>query len=378
MAKAKTASTQEHLDIEDIIDDMVVLKTGWVALVMSTTAVNFDLLSEAEQDATIYAYGAFLNSLSFPLEVLVRSKKADITAYFASLEEAENAQPNPDLKRQMQKYKDFIQSTVQQKTVLDKKFYLIINYSPMEAGVGGIGKKPAKASSKAQLLGEAKAALMPKRDHVIKQTARLGLTTKQLNTQELIELFYDIYNPAPTGTQRVLLDTASYTTPIVEPSLEVPEPAPSVSTVEPESRMPKIESQMPEVSRPNIGGMQQGGTPPVAVVSPTASAPPSYQSQVPQGAFGNQIGAMGQINEAPAVPPLPVVGGFDLRQDNTPSQLRPVAAQPMSPPVPQAQIPNAQAQALANLQEAAAAAAQITNKATVGNFGSPVDSQKIK
>src|SRR5579872_3259164 len=133
MAKQKVASTQEHLDIDDIMDDLVVLKTGWVALVMTTTAVNFDLLSEAEQDATIYAYGAFLNSLSFPLEVLVRSKKADITSYFQSLEEAEASIPNPDLKRQIQKYKDFIQSTVQQKTVLDKKFYLIINYSPLEA-----------------------------------------------------------------------------------------------------------------------------------------------------------------------------------------------------------------------------------------------------
>lgn len=233
MAKQKAkASTQEHLDIEDIVDDLVLLKTGWVGLVMSTTAVNFDLLSEAEQDATIYAYGAFLNSLSFPIEVLVRSKKADITSYFNSLEEAENAQPNPDLKRQIAKYKDFIQSTVQQRTVLDKKFYLVINFSPLSMGFSVIrSRKPTGAKSKGELLAEAKTALVPKRDHIIKQTARLGLTTKQLATQELVELFYDIYNPAPTGTQRVILDTASYTTPIVEPALEVPTPAPVVSGV---------------------------------------------------------------------------------------------------------------------------------------------------
>ena len=126
-----SASTQEHLDVEDIIDDLVILRTGWVALVMTTTAVNFDLLSEAEQDATIYAYGAFLNSLSFPVQTLIRNKKADITSYFHTLEEAEASQPNPDLKRQIQKYEDFLQSIVQQKTVLDKKFYLIFNYSPI-------------------------------------------------------------------------------------------------------------------------------------------------------------------------------------------------------------------------------------------------------
>lgn len=222
------ASTQAHLDIEDISDNLVILKTGWVANVLGTTAVNFDLLSEAEQDATIYAYGALLNSLSFPLQILIRSKKADITSYFDSLEEAERTQPNPDLKRQIQKYQDFLESTVQQRTVLDKKFYLIINFNPLERGLKKIASK-----NKPQLISEAKIALTPKRDHIITQTARLGLATRELTTQELIELFYDIYNPAPTGTQRVILDTGSYTTPLVEPALEVPTPAPATSDVAP-------------------------------------------------------------------------------------------------------------------------------------------------
>jgi hypothetical protein len=221
------ASTQEHLDLDDIIEDLVFLKTGWVAMVITTTAVNFDILSEAEQDATIFAYGAFLNSLTFPLQVLIRSKKADITAYFQHLTEAEKNQQNPDLKRQIQKYMDFIRTTVQQKTILDKHFYLVINYSPLKVGIKG-SKKTNDAidrKNKRQLVLDAKVALAPKRDHIIKQTARLGLTSKQLSTKELIELFYDIYNPAPTGTQRVMLDTDSYTTPIVEPAVEVPTPA---------------------------------------------------------------------------------------------------------------------------------------------------------
>lgn len=233
LPKAK-ASTQEHLDIEDITEDLVILKNGWVAQVLATTAINFDLLSEAEQDATIYAYGAFLNSLTFPLQVLIRSKKADITAYFQTLEEAERTQPNPDLKRQIQKYQEFIQATVQQKTVLDKRFYLIITYSPLEIGFKGIAsKKSQPAATKAATIQAAKSALAPKRDHVVKQTARLGINTRQLTSQELIELFYDIYNPAPTGTQRVLLDSASYTTPLVEPAIANPTPA-SEKTVEAE------------------------------------------------------------------------------------------------------------------------------------------------
>lgn len=335
--KAK-ASTQEHLDIEDIVDDLVIMKNGWVALIMSTTAVNFDLLSEAEQDATIYAYGALLNSLTFPIQILVRSKKADITSYFASLEEAENSQLNPDLKRQIQKYKDFIQSTVQQKTVLDKKFYIIINFSPLELGLKGLtGKKTNTPKNKSRLITDAKAALMPKRDHIIKQTARLGLITKQLTTQEQIELFYDIYNPAPAGTQRVLLDNSSYTTPIVEPALEVPVPAPEQSSFQ----VSKAGYQTPDISQPEPG-----------IRNPEPDLRPA---------------------------PPPTTSGLDLRQDikpapdltaqqpdNPQTQLRPVPP-PQAPSPPQApnSLPTHQANALQGLQEATARAAQIVNRPVV-------------
>lgn len=296
LPKAK-ASTQQHLDVEDITEDLVILKTGWVAMVMSTTAINFDLLSEAEQDATIYAFGAFLNSLTFPLEVLIRSKKADITSYFQSLEEAERTQPNPDLKKQIQKYEEFIQATVQQKTVLDKRFYLIITYSPLDIGFKGFGDKNNQISrSNAQLIQTAKNALTPKRDHVIKQTARLGINTRQLVSQELIELFYDIYNPAPTGTQRVILDAASYTTPLVEPAIANPTPASGIT----------VQQELSNINRPQAGE--------------TAPAPAQ-------------------------VPPAP--------QQETP--LRPV------PPPPSAPQSQAQLEALRNLQTATARASQYIN-----------------
>src|SRR3989344_3209132 len=159
---APTASTQEHLDIEDILEDLVILKSGWISMVLSVSSLNFDLLSETEQDATIYAYGAFLNSLTFPLEVLIRSKKADISSYFAHLEDAEASQPNPDIKAQIKKYKEFISSIVSEKTVLDKEFYLIINFSPLEMGFKGLAKaSAANSKDKKQLLSGAKASPPP-------------------------------------------------------------------------------------------------------------------------------------------------------------------------------------------------------------------------
>lgn len=325
------ASTQEHLDIEDIVDDLVVLKTGWVALVMSTTAVNFDLLSEAEQDATIYAYGAFLNSLTFPLQTLIRSKKADITAYFNSLEEAERTQPNPDLKNQIAKYKDFIQATVQQKTVLDKKFYLIINYSTTTAGFG-FGKKVPTFNSRAQLVETAKVALAPRRDHVIHQTARLGLLTRQLTTQELVELFYDIYNPAPAGTQRVILDSNSYTTPLVQPAIETPgaqmaDVGPQIASHNPMIVNPVEEQRAKSVPEANLRPVpnQLPPTPPPL----PASTPQVFESQPAPGAVEGQVA-------------------------------QPAFTPPMSMPVPAMSV---QAQALKNLQEAASRASQFVNQA---------------
>lgn len=285
--KAK-ASTQQHLDIEDITDDVVILKTGWVALVMQTTAINFDLLAEVEQDATIYAYGAFLNSLSFPLQVLIRSKKADITSYFQHLEEAERTQPNPDLKRQIQKYEEFIQLTVQQKTILDKRFYLIITYSPVAVGVKGINtQKEGGFKSKAHIIEIAKSALAPKRDHIIKQTARLGISTRQLVTQELVELFYDIYNPAPSGTQRVLLDTASYTTPLVEPAIANPTPASGLTVEKELISINRPQSQAPEL--PHLAQTITSVPPQLSPVppQPTPSSPPTPQPPAPYQKWGD-------------------------------------------------------------------------------------------
>lgn len=280
------ASTQDHLDIEDIIDDLLLLKTGWVALVLATTAVNFDILSEAEQDATIYAYGALLNSLSFPVQILIRSKRADITSYFHKLAEAEATQANPDLKRQIQRYEDFIQSTVQQKTVLDKKFYLVLTYSPLEKGLRGIKSQPPNVRAKdkkAQVIVDAKIALAPKRDHLIRQTARLGLSSRQLTTQELIELFYDIYNPAPSGTQRVILDSASYTVPLVEPALEIPSPAPTGAGPTPAPSEPEALRRTGGSSEPEVraGGQTAPITQPTATI-PTLATPPIPKPQISQ------------------------------------------------------------------------------------------------
>ncbi len=221
------ASTQEHLEIEDIFDDMVILKNNGAALVIQTTAVNFGLLSETEQDAIIYAYAGLLNSLSFPIQVVVRSKRMDVSSYLESLIKWEQKQVNEKIRIQIRKYREFISSTIRENNVLDKRFYVVIPMFPEEIGIGATSPlsfgKPTKTLkySKEYIVDRAKNILLPKRDHLMRQLTRLGLKASHLSTQQLIELFYDIYNPAVTGAQRLATRSDEYLSPIVSSASEI-------------------------------------------------------------------------------------------------------------------------------------------------------------
>jgi len=222
------STTQEHLDILDIQGDLVLLKSGNAALVLETTSVNFDLLSEREQDSMISAYAAMLNSLSFPIQVLIRSRKLDLSNYLSWIDEQAHAttQANPYLKEKISSYKNFIISLVQKGEVLDKRFYVIIPHTE-RAGISSpsfldflLGRKPKELRiNKAALLDRAKIDLAPKRDHLVRQLDRLGIKTKQLTTPELIGLFYEIYNPEAARVQHIAGGAGNYTSVMVEPAV---------------------------------------------------------------------------------------------------------------------------------------------------------------
>lgn len=209
------ASTQEFLEIEDIIDDLILLHDGSCVLIIETTAVNFGLLSEKEQEALIYAYSGTLNSLSFPIQIYLRSKHKDISAYLKQLEEAEVKQTNPILARRINHYRDFVASTVKERNVLDKKFYVVIPFSALELGITNVKSLMGRRGlpyPKDYILNRAKTVLTPKRDHLLRQLNRLGLKGTQLTTAKLIDLLHSIYNQ---GAEFKPTDTAGTTTPLV-------------------------------------------------------------------------------------------------------------------------------------------------------------------
>lgn len=211
------ASTQEFLEIEDIVDDIIILKDGSANVIIETTAVNFGLLSEEEQDALIYAYGALLNSLSFPLQIAILSKRMDISSYIELVTSEEEKQPDPVIKVRLRKYREFIISIVKENKVLEKKFHIVIPFSSLELGikssVGG-GKKRGLPFPKDYIVARAKTSLFPKRDHLLRQLGRIGLKGRQVTTQELVEIFYNIYNPTITGEK--LGEIKGYNTPLVQ------------------------------------------------------------------------------------------------------------------------------------------------------------------
>ena len=118
-------TTQKHLSISDIANDILLLKNGGGALVLQVSAVNFGLLSDREQVAIIGSFAQMLNSLSFSIQIVIHSERLNLSSYLEVLDKAQKAQANPLLSQMITEYKQFIQSTVKENEVLDKKFYIV-------------------------------------------------------------------------------------------------------------------------------------------------------------------------------------------------------------------------------------------------------------
>ncbi len=241
--KALKATTQEHLDIHLIKEHLIILKDGSAAMVLQTSAINFGLLSEEEQDAAIYGYAGMLNSLSFPIQILLRSVRKDITQYLEYVDEQIQNTRSQKIKEQIIKYRAFIKSLVKENKVLEKKFYVVIPYSTYEMGITAnqfnpFAKSPQKPTyDDDYIFNKAKLTLYPRRDHLIRQLARIGLQARQLNTQELVTLFYRIYNPTsynpnlalPEDYETTVVESTSKLRGVITSSAPVSTPLPTAS-----------------------------------------------------------------------------------------------------------------------------------------------------
>jgi len=203
-------STQMFLDIAEIKGDTVILKDGTLRAVMMVSSINFALKSEEEQEAIVSGYVTFLNYLDFPIQIMIQSRRLDIDNYLKRLEEAERDLTNDLLKRQILDYKGYIKELIELGDIMTKNFFIVVPFSPMEARSTGFWGRLASVLSptkiiqlKDEKLNKFLHELAQRVEHVRMNISSLGLTTVRLDTQSLIELYYNVYNPIVSQTQKL-------------------------------------------------------------------------------------------------------------------------------------------------------------------------------
>ncbi len=300
-SKAISSTSQIYLDIHDVANDMVILKDGAVSLILTVTAMNFGLLAEEEQDAIIYGYAGLLNSLNYSIQILIRSQTKDVTSYINLLKVKEEETINRLKKEQIKRYREFISDLVQERNVLDKKFYVVIPATALELGlvstqsvIPGIKTPDISTLDRSVILERAKNLLEPKRDHIMAQFSRIGLLSRQIKTQEIIQLFYTIYNPEASDGQK-MTDSRNYTTALVEGSLEAQTVEGNRSKL-PENIATQKPFHFPDSNSGPTAGQQTTQTQPVMpptqpvmqqqTQSQTLSAPPADTSLPPPAEVG--------------------------------------------------------------------------------------------
>jgi len=200
--KTTTAATQKFLDVAEVKEDTIVLKSGALRSVIAVSSINYDLKSTDEQDAIITQYQNFLNSLDFPLQIIISSRKLDMKHYLEFLESKEKEQPGELLRLQISEYKNFINQLVEVSNIMDKNFYIIVPFSPIENQEKGflsnllaIFNPKKNIIQKRENFETYKSQLFQRVDHISAGLTGIGLRLAPLGTQELVELLYNSYNP---------------------------------------------------------------------------------------------------------------------------------------------------------------------------------------
>ena len=206
MPEARTTkgpATQEFVAIDEIREGIVILKNGGLRAVLMSGSRNLELESIDSQNAVISAYADFINSFDWPLQIIIHSRKLDIGPYLKTLEEKLKVQANELLKIQTAEYVNFIRSFVTLTDIMVKRFYISVPFDPIESKTEGPIEKITSLWPKAQQKNilpeekfkEYKSQLLQRVEHTILTLAHVGIKASQLQTDELVELFYNLYNP---------------------------------------------------------------------------------------------------------------------------------------------------------------------------------------
>ena len=197
------ASTQKYVNVEEIKNDLIVLKNKSLRAVFLVSSINFELKSSDEQEAIIAGYQNFINSLDFPIQIMISSKKLDINPYLQILEEKRKTQTNELLRLQISEYSNFIKELTEISQIMTKRFYLVVPFYPVENLENGFLDRVMNFFNPKQQVEESveifetyKNQLWQRVDQISSGLTSLGIKATVLNTEELVELLYSSYNPS--------------------------------------------------------------------------------------------------------------------------------------------------------------------------------------
>jgi len=208
-SKIKVA-TQQFLDIAEIKENTVIMRDGTLRAVVLASSINFALKSEDEQNAIIAAYVSFLNNIDFPIQIVIQSRELNIDHYLEKLSQKEKEQTNELLKMQTSEYIQYVNELIAMSRIMNKRFYIVVPYNPMSDKQKGFFKRFLDVFKPASLIRmkedkffRRRVELTKRVDNIISGLSSVGLNTVELDTQGLIELYYNTYNPATSANQKL-------------------------------------------------------------------------------------------------------------------------------------------------------------------------------
>ena len=206
MATVSSKAAQEFVPIKEVKDGVLVLKDGTMRAILLTSSLNFSLKSDDERNAIILQFQDFLNSLDFSVQISIQSRRLDIRPYLALLEDRYKEQINDLMKIQTREYIDFIKKFTESTNIMTKSFFVIVPYDPAIINInsGFAGRLFQKRSASEELertraTFEENVTQLEQRVSVVEQgLVRCGIRSVKLGTEEIVELFYKVFNPGDT------------------------------------------------------------------------------------------------------------------------------------------------------------------------------------
>jgi type IV secretory pathway VirB4 component len=205
MATLNAKASQEFVPIQEVRDGVIIVKDGSLRSIVMASSLNFALKSSDEQQSIIYQFQNFINSLDFPVQFFIQSKKLDIRPYLNLLEDRYKEQTIELMRIQTREYIEFIRAFVENTNIMTKSFFVVVPYTPVSAslkqGVGSLLRSNKNAAAQVlpnELFDEYRGQLAQRVGVVEQGLVRCGIRIAELGSEEVVELFYKLFNPGDT------------------------------------------------------------------------------------------------------------------------------------------------------------------------------------